>query len=239
MRFKGAAACWDDFEAFWDSVKQGGSCSRNWYTGNPGSLGAIYGGPTKSFVEPHFTAMTAPALLGFDENIDDYCLEHGDGFGSHAERCIRANVNILSLYGDQIPYNICRNVEWQTCAATGRLPGQGEGRGGNVLRFAKAPRNLQPHKGDRVIGGCYGYHPAGCMLGYSSSDIFFLEACYYDQICSNSHQLWMLEDGQDWICQFDEVGFGELVGWLRVVEQARARVYPAENGTNPGFRPES
>ena len=159
VRFRGQAACWEDFDAFWISVKKGDVCSRNWYTGNPGNLGAVYGGPTKPFSEPHFTAKTAPALLGFDENIDDYCLEHGNGWGGHAERCVRANVNILSLYGDEIPYNVCRNVEWQTCAAMGSLPGQGEGRGGNVLRFAKAPRNLQPHKGDRVIGGCYGYHP--------------------------------------------------------------------------------
>ena len=31
----------------------------------------------------------------------------------HAERCIAANYNILSLYGDRLPYNICRNLEWQ------------------------------------------------------------------------------------------------------------------------------
>jgi hypothetical protein len=27
--------------------------------------------------------------------------------------CVRANVNILSLYGTAIPYNTCRNLEWQ------------------------------------------------------------------------------------------------------------------------------
>ena len=37
----------------------------------------------------------------------------------------RACRNILSLYGDRVPYNICRNLEWQVCAALNRIPGQG------------------------------------------------------------------------------------------------------------------
>ena len=236
VRTSTTGACWDEsassygagdgFERFWDGVRQGTFCDRNWYTGNEGGLGRWDGGPTHKWVQPHFTADRVPALLGFDENIDDYCEQgartwfeakggpyRNDG---HANQCVRANVNILSLYGDQIPYNVCRNVEWQTCAAMGRLPGQGQGRGTNILRFAKAPRNLEPRGGDRPIGACFGYHPAGCgTTGYSSSDIFFLEACYYNQICSNSHQLWTLSDGQDWICEFSVEGLNQLLGWLQ------------------------
>eukprot|EP00966_Prymnesium_polylepis_P238653 5519330-Prymnesium_polylepis.2 len=29
------------------------------------------------------------------------------------ERCVKASLNILSLYGDRVPYNVCRNLEWQ------------------------------------------------------------------------------------------------------------------------------
>lgn len=97
----------------------------------------------------------------------------------------------------------------------GRLPGQG-GQYENVMRFAKAPRNLEPRGGDHKLGVCFGYHPAGCgRVGYSSSDIFFLEACYYNQICENSDALWRLDDGQDFRCKFSPAGLEQLVGWVR------------------------
>jgi hypothetical protein len=229
VRRRSTPACWSSFktqpkgnagsygfDGFWENVRQGSSCSRNWYTGNAGSLGSIQGGPEKSWTTPHFTAPAAPALLGFDENIEDYCIRHSEEkVHGHAEKCVGANVNILSLFGDAVPYNLCRNIEWQTCAVFGRLPGQG-GENENVLRFAKAPRSLEPRRGDHKIGTCFGYHPSGCgTTGYSSSDIFFLEACYYDQICENSKELWSLEDGQDWICKFSDAGLDELLGWLR------------------------
>ena len=108
----------------------------------------------------------APALLGFDESIDEYCSQHMrlddpkrpwivptfSGQGAHAERCVRANVNILSLYGDRLPYNICRNLEWQMCAAQGKLPGQGtnlDGTRDRTIKFAKAPRELELYTNNR------------------------------------------------------------------------------------------
>ena len=88
------------FDDFWTNVRQGSSCSRNWYTGNAGTLGQVSGGPDKSWVTPRFTARAAPALLGFDENIEDYCQRHSeDNVAGHAEQCVHANVNILSLVG--------------------------------------------------------------------------------------------------------------------------------------------
>ena len=32
---------------------------------------------------------------------------------NHAGSCLNANLNILSLYGNRVQYNICRNLEWQ------------------------------------------------------------------------------------------------------------------------------
>jgi hypothetical protein len=62
--------------------------------GNPGALGDA--GAIPQFSRDAF------ALLGFDEGIDDYCRSRAP-FGYkdflHAERCVAANVNILSLYG--------------------------------------------------------------------------------------------------------------------------------------------
>ena len=79
---------------------------------------------------------------------------------------MRANVNILSLYGDKIPYNTCRNIEWQMCAARGSLPGQRS----RKIRFAKAPSTLAPNDWPHPIGSCQGYAPLGCKNGFASSD---------------------------------------------------------------------
>ena len=79
---------------------------------------------------PKYNSAPAPALLGFDESIDDYCrsalrrMHRQPSFDNtkHAENCVRANLNILALYGDRVPYNICRNLEWMVCAAKGAPP---------------------------------------------------------------------------------------------------------------------
>ena len=103
--------------------------------------------------------------------IDEYC--NATRF-NHVASCVRANVNILALFGTEIPYNLCRNFEWQLCAAMGKLPGQGS----TMIRFAVAPRGLQID-GPRGLGSCGGYVPLGVEncphRGYASSDIFFLE----------------------------------------------------------------
>jgi hypothetical protein len=64
----------------------------------------------------------------------------------------------------------------QMCAASGRLPGQGLA----TLRFATAPKQLQLHNGDRPLGRCGGWVPSttpqGGTFGYTTDDIYFLEA---------------------------------------------------------------
>ena len=127
-------------------------------------------------------------------------------YDGRAISCVRANVNILSLYGAQIPYNTCRNVEWQICAARGTLPGQKS----RAIRFAKAPSTLAPNSHPHPIGSCSGYAPLGCRAGYASSDIFFLEACFYSMMCSNRDQLFWVEPGADWECNLDRRGFERM-----------------------------
>lgn len=222
---KNEKACWgDDGFQYFDDAWWGRSCDRNWYTGTPGSqLGDHQRkGPVDPSVEPHFNAR-APALLGFDETIDAYCGARGSG-DQHSERCVRAGVNILSLYGDRIPYNTCRNIEWQICAAKGMLPGQGaewipglEGRvrQNATIRFAFAPKHLTPLDGDRPIGNCGGFAPMGCgKEGYASSDIFYMEACVFDAICANRDSLWELDEGQDWVCQLEWEGYQKMRDWV-------------------------
>jgi hypothetical protein len=118
----------------------------------------------------------------------------------------QASQNILSLYGKRIPYNLCRNLEWQICAAKGMLPGQG----GFGIRFATAPKRLHT-RGNKPFGQCGGWTPTGeCNGGYATDDIYFLEICLLNQLCTNNHELFELEVGQFFVCQLDEARFWEL-----------------------------
>ncbi|KAL3927918.1 MAG: hypothetical protein SGPRY_002610 [Prymnesium sp.] len=110
----GEPACWDyrrdcgvqacplKAEKFWEETRTGYHCSDNWYEGSGDAHG-------------DFRA-AAPALLGFDDDIHRVCV------GS----CDNAGFNILELFSQQVPYNTCRNLEWQVCAAQGKLREQFE-----------------------------------------------------------------------------------------------------------------
>lgn len=84
------------------------------------------------------------------------------------------------------------------CAAKGTLPGQNN----RNIRFAYAPKFLEPNSGDKPIGNCGGYSPEGCGdEGYASSDIFYMEACVYSMMCSNRDQFWKLDAEEDFQCE--------------------------------------
>ena len=160
-------------------------------------------------------------MLGFDETIDAYCgqkpktnpKKYPNAWG-HARNCVEANLNILSLYGTRVPYNICRNLEWQVCAALKRLPGQGA-QDGKII-FSHAPNHLNPDpRGMKPFGQCRGWRSAesnkhGCEAGFATDDIFFLEVCTFHQICSNGEELFSLRHGEPWTCQLSASGFEKL-----------------------------
>ena len=130
---------------------------------------------------------------------------------------MNANLNILSLYGEGVPYNTCRNLEWQLCAIKGLLPGQGS----NEIIFATAPKDLDPHpQGGRPVGTCGGWRPPNtgdCWRdGYATDSIFFLEACLFNQLCGNARELWLLEAGDPFVCDFSFARFEELQQLLGV-----------------------
>ena len=232
-----------DSTIFFAETPAGTHCPGNWFEGNPGQLGLE--GQT-----PRFAGKEAAALLGFDETIDEFCAsalggwDHARDFG-HAERCARASINILSLYGHRVPFNICRNLEWQVCAAQGKLPGQGS----SEIKFSRAPSTLQPGGGSgKPVGRCCGWtpenmHPRGGVFGYATDDIFYLEAvscanphtasasrsvkdlglscrsltrsyplaqCLFTFICSNGDDIFAVDVGESFKCDFSEDGFREL-----------------------------
>ena len=165
----------------------------------------------------------------FAETIDQYCgarpklnSYNYQQAWPHARNCVQANVNILSLYGFRVPYNSCRNLEWQTCAALGQLPGQsgGGGQRGSII-FSKAPRSLNPNpRGDKPFGQCRGWRDEramrlGCDTGFATDDIYFLEVCTFHKMCANGDELFRLRAGQPWRCELSPSGFDELQRLLR------------------------
>ena len=220
----GRPACWDVQREGWERHRQASShffgqvdsgavCASNWYEGNAGRLGMVSGGPR--FPRHPGGPQTTPALLGFDESIDEHCAHELGGWNrgpqGHAERCVAANRNILSLYGNRVPYNICRNLEWQVCAAQGKLPYQG----GRKMIFAVAPNALDPSGATgKPLGQCKGWvpdqRPAGGVYGYATDDIFYLELCMLNQICTNGHRIFQLRAGQEFECDYSSQRFREL-----------------------------
>lgn len=226
-------ACWGagNGQAFFDRVISGRGCERNWYSAHPAKH------------VPKFRD-DAPSVLGFDDDIKDYCVGmnreqtragHGYGrddgqnasalplvtsistsgyeppvrrrLGSGAQECARANRTILELNDDD--YSSCANLEWQTCAAMGKVPGQRTAR----IVFANAPGEVDLHgrDGAPTLGACTGHAPYGCgRVGYANDDIFFLEVCIYSKICANRDELFRLEATELFTCQVSEAGVREL-----------------------------
>jgi len=207
-------AQWQHADTYFADTVSGTHCYNNWYEGNSGDLGVAH-------QPPHF-AHPAPALLGFDESIEWFCSNAGGTESGHAEKCVQASINMLALFGRRVPYNICRNLEWQVCAAQGRLPGQGR-RG---IIFAHAPNQLDFRNSPR-LGHCSGWSGnKNCRgnNGYSTDSIFFLEVCLYSKMCSNRADLFNLRAGQEWHCDFDQYAFLDLSRILRTPPERRRGV---------------
>ena len=140
---------------------------------------------------------------------------HRRRLGDAARTCVERSRNILMLFGSNVHntgagYNSCRNLEWQTCAAMGMLPGQTSA----TIIFAQPPNSLDA-EGDRPLAQCGGYSPQGCgKHAYSNDDIFFLEVCMYSKICAYNWELFQLGPGDWFHCQISEEGFRELQAYL-------------------------
>lgn len=200
---EGNEACWSNKNNFFHEVLGQEQCDVNWLRG---------ASDTEAF-RPPFTK-DAPALLGFDNTIVDYCTEkshqsnwpQGDYFKEVARRCVQGNQNILlmfscdSCFGFQ-GWDMCQNLRWVLCAVRNFLPGQGS----SGVRFAKAPKNLNFSDFDKVTNRKH----------YVVSDVFFCEVCVISLICKNSWQLFLLNRGERFDCEFDEKGYWNLVKTLQ------------------------
>ena len=64
--------------------------------------------------------------------------------------------------------------------------------------------------GDFSLGSCRAYAPRGCTQGYASSDVFFLETCVFDAMCSNRESMWKIRAGEHWHCDMEWDGYERL-----------------------------
>ena len=216
-RNPGDDACWSYDPHFFENALKPEQCEANWLEGAMGGR----------WDRPRFTSMEsamggqAPALLGFDDTIWDYCsqLHPQSGMADNdwnrevARRCVAANQNILRIVfsnpqavGRRRGWDMCTNFQWVLCAVRGLLPGQGSG---NKIHFAKAPRQLDTRDMEDP-GRTGGWWLEPHWQHYAVSDVFFAEVCLLSMLCRNSWQLFTVWRGQMFECDFDEAGYAQL-----------------------------
>lgn len=203
MRARGDAGCWETLggETFFDHALAGTWCDRNWMEGGYGSEAD----------RPDFGA-PAPALLGFDTTIWEYCsresgLAHVKGFSQQelATRCIRSHNNILRMVASKWQWNMCQNLVWQLCVVQGKLPGQGS----SQLRFAPAPKHLEMREWEHPTSWPCGN--GACPAGrYAVGDVYYAEIAVFRWICHNSATLFHIENGTLMECDLDRSAFQKL-----------------------------
>ena len=201
-------------ERFFEDVLQGTHCHANWLeTSNP-----VEAREHSQLARKMWRAAnsSAAAIIGLDRDIRQRCWRrartHHDATSAsrarpYVEDCIAAHLNVLALRGTRMPYNLCRNLEWLTCAALGRLPDQ-HGRGRFLL--ATQPRDLDPAF---PLGQCVGHVPKVALsrpqgFGYTARDVFAFEACALSEMCANSAELFL--GRPTFSCNFSREGFERL-----------------------------
>ena len=110
---------WHGGRGYFTDALSGAHCDQNWLSG------MIGGGGDRPFQSP------SPALLGFDETINERCSgmlgyepwDDEDLNWKIAARCRDAHRNVLRQMDGG--WDMCTNLTWQLCAVQGKLPGQG------------------------------------------------------------------------------------------------------------------
>jgi len=209
-------ACWDWPENnnggtandFFRLTREGATCDRNWMDGAWGNAN------DRPFSSP------SPALLGFDETIVEFCSNQmnmdpwsGSGDLNHklAARCRDAHRNVLRLISGG--WSMCQNLQWQMCALTGKLPGQGSSR----ISFATAPRDLKPEWWTNP-GGTHPTYPCRGNWcdpnGFTVGDVYFAELAITTTLCRNREELYALDVGEFWECDLDETAWRSFTSRL-------------------------
>jgi len=219
LRDEGDEACWSYNSNFFEDALKPEQCKVNWLEG-------AYGG---QWDRPDFDH-DAPAVLGFDGKIWQYCSEvsgiwdwdGGDWNRELAHRCVEANFNILRIMfscpdcvGARAGWNMCANLQWVLCAVRGLLPGQGSSA---EIRFAKPPKELDTRAMDNpdlIEDPGDGWWGEPHWERYAVSDVFYGEVCVLSTVCRNAWQLFSVNRGETFVCDYNEAGYRELANILQ------------------------
>ena len=188
-------------DEFFASVISGEQCDVNWYEGG------------LEDDRPRFAAGAAPALLGLDSSIWEWCSAHGGTWGdagyfgpSLAHRCVEANENILRMVNRV--WNMCVNLRWVLCALSGKLPGQR----GRDVHFALAPSELDWAMWNDVSRAETQIGEPG--VGFAVSDVYFAELSIIHSLCANRQQMLGVRAGEVFRCELDRAAYDSLVAAL-------------------------
>jgi len=142
--------------------------------------------------------------LGFDDTMLEYCRKEpslGDVDDSLlAHSCADANENILRLLTPRVPWTMCQNLVWLLCALKHKLPGQGAA----AIHFATAPKVLE------LAPLTEGRFPITPGHEYAENDVFYLETCLLSHLCRNNEELFSVEKGGFFECDFSRERYDEL-----------------------------
>jgi hypothetical protein len=140
--------------------------------------------------------------------------------GEGKQRCITAGYNVLSLFGHQPDYNLCRNLEWLVCAAKGKLYRQP---GGQIL-FSPLP--ALANLADRINGLTANWR----ARVYQPEVVYAVEVCSLLILCDNGHLVFGLRPLEPFVCQWREGALGWLVEHIEAGKLWGNRAPVSRNG---------
>ena len=90
------------------------------------------------------------------------------------------------------------------------MKGKLHGQFGRMMQFSIAPKDL-----DLRLFENPEYCVGDCAYNYAISDVYFAEVCVTSHVCRNRDELFNLEVGTLFECDFDEHAFLELRDLLK------------------------
>ena len=136
--------CWGagSGQPYFDRLISGEGCDRNWYSAHPPTHVPKFHDDAPSVLgfdndikdycidlnresRDEHSGYRPPARSRRLLNVSDEggAVSHGRRrLGSATQECARASRTILEMADEE--YNSCSNLEWQACAAMGKVPGQ-------------------------------------------------------------------------------------------------------------------
>ena len=91
---------------------------------------------------------------------------------------------------------MCRNAEWMVCVIQGKANWGGGGNGEIVFSLAPGMLDMSDFNHNQ------GY--------YKENDIYYLEVCTLNEMCSNREEIFTKSVGDSFFCQFDRQRWRQL-----------------------------